>query len=360
MKGCLLTCVAIAVSRMASFGGYPSAPGTPPPAKSEAHWDYEVLFQASGVMVEHGAPHLQQAGTVRIIQGPTLNSVSEIDSASKVYAFIAVNHVNVPLLPDEHARRLNANSFLVRIPGYEFTISLAPQTPAEVVNEFERILAWFTCYQCPPGGYTATGGGGSGTSASARIHQAGDVGVKLVEKLADKMTHRMDGLMESQMASARNVETRNVKIGGDGTRTVLGTTRKVVGAGAGAASAITEKASDVVGSVLANNPLMKGLRGGPEGSKRFRLHNTLTAGMVAVGKVYVAADERGREMVSTTGEQSAEVLRERYGEQVADAARDGTHIAVDSYRILRFPAKFGAKALVKGAAKASLTKQANH
>jgi len=99
---------------------------------------------------------------------------------------------------------------------------------------------------------------------------------------------------------------------------------------------------------------MTNMRNAPHDSKRYGLHETLTAGMVSVGKVYVAADEKGRALVSTWGDNSSEILREKYGGEVADAAQNSTRIALDSYRIMRFPAKFGAAALLKGAAKASV------
>lgn len=333
----------------------PQRAPTPPPSMSEPHLEYEVVFQAPGVLEETGAPQVRQEGTVRVIQGPTHSTVQTLDDSTMVYAFLAASHVNVPLPPDQQVQKIQPNVFVLRTPGHEFKVTFAAHTQPELLTEFEKVLAWFTSYQGPPIGTTP--GGVSGGVAS-RLSQAGDSGVAFVDKIAGKVSKRMDGFMDPKLEAARAAETKNVNIGGKATGAVLGTTRKVVGAGAGAANAVTEKASDVVGAVLANNPLMKGLRSGKEGSKRFRFHNTLTAGMVAVGKVYVAADERGRAIVSTAGENSAQVLQHRYGDQVAGAARDSTHIAVDSYRIFRFPAKFGASALIKGAAKASLADNA--
>ncbi len=309
------------------------------------HEEYEMVLSAPGSIEEQGAPHLRQEGLVRVIQGPKQVQVHTMDDATMVYAFLSVNDMNIPLLPDQKASKHSPTSYTLRIPGHKFTVSLADDTPPEVLVEFEKIVGWFCSYQGEPAGNTLR--------MSQRLERAGDKGVEMVEKLAGKLETQLSTRMEPHMVAAREVETKNVNIGGKATATVLGTTRKVVGAGAKGASVVTDKASNVVGSVLGNNPIMKNMRKAPEGSRRFRFHETLTAGMVAVGKVYVAADEKGRTIVSTAGENGAEVLRERYGDQVAGAAKDGTHIGVDAYRIMRFPAKFGASALLKGAAKAS-------
>lgn len=310
------------------------------------HEEYELVFSATGCIEEKGAPHLKQNGIVKVIQGPKQIQVHTLDDATMVYAFLSVNDINIPLLPDQKAEKLSPTSFKLRIPSHEFIVTLENNTPDELLTEFEKIISWFCKYEGEPAGNTGR--------LSQRFERAGDQGVAMVEQFASKVEISLNDRIQPHVNAARECETKNINIGGKATASVLGTTRKVVGAGAKGASVVTDKASDVVGSVLGNNPLMKTMRKAPEGSRRFRFHETLTAGMVAVGKVYVAADEKGRAIVSTAGENGAEVLRERYGDQVAGAARDSTHIGVDAYRIMRFPAKFGASALLKGAAKASL------
>jgi len=379
-----------------------------PANTTSQHAEYEMVFEAKGVLEEKDAPHLRQDGIIRVIQGPKMINVDTLDGNTLVYAFLSVNEVNVPLVPDQEASRISPHCYKIRVPDHEFTITLDGEkcTP-EIEVEFEKILKWFVTYQGEPAGKISAAAVPASApvapsappsdasmdppagapmaadpapapasdaesvpvpqgrpSMSDRFDAAGARGVAFVEKVAGKVETKVNGVIDPKLESAHNVESRgeakDVKLGGKVTSTVLGTTAGAVGKVAGAANSVSEKASDVVGTVLGKNPIMKNLGKAEEGSKRFRFHRTLTSGMVAVGNVYVTADERGRQIVSTAGENSAEVLRARYGKEVSGAARDSTHIAMDSYRIMRFPAKFGASALLKGAAKASVTSTAKN
>lgn len=321
------------------------------PAGYDPHAEYELVFQAVGTVQEYGSLEYRQSGIIRVIQGPKQVHVKTMDHYSDVFAFLSVNDLNIPLLPNQTARFVNPYGYAINVSSRTFFVTLDRSTPDEFIREFEKILSWFCSFQ------SAHDSNNSRPSGMARkIDNAGNKGVDMVERIADSIHTKLTYAMEPRLRAAREAETHQVNIGGRATATVLGGTRSAVGKVAGFAGVVTDKAANVVGTVLAKNPVMNNMRNAPEGSKRYGLHETLTAGMVSVGKVYVACDEKGRALVSTWGDNSAEVLRERYGDQAAGAAQDSTRIAIDSYRILRFPAKFGAAALLKGAAKASVAR----
>lgn len=328
----------------------------PPPRMGEPHRELELIFEAAGELEEIGTAKVWRKEIIRIIQRPELPLVETMNDSTMVHAFLTTSDVNVPLLPDQEVKKIDPNVFILRHLEHEFKVTLDQQTAPELLAEFEKVLEWFTSYQGPPTGTQP--GGVPGNAITKRLSKAGEAGVAAVDKIAGKVSEKVDGFMEPKLEAARAGDTRNVNIGGKATRRILGKTRKVVGKTAGAADKVTDKASDAVGSILANNPIMKALRKGKKGTTHAKLHNTVTAGMAAAGKVYVAADERSREIVSTAGENSSEVLEQRYGDQVADAAKDSTRIALDSYKIFRFPASFGASALIKGAAKAAMADKA--
>lgn len=331
-----------------------------PPPCAVHHDQFEMVFEAPGSLTEIGGHGLNISGTVRVIQGPRASSVPVMDNSTLVYAFVSAGEANLPLLPNQPARRVSKHSFEFEIPNRRFAVRLSSSTPSELIDEFENVLKWFCVYESMPPGKTST------DATAAPIHappqgmmgKAGDQGVAFVERYGDKINSAINNRLGASLENARGQETRNVNVGGKATSSVLGGARKVVGTGAGIAATVTDKASDVVGGILGNNPVMKGLRNAPEESKRFRFHDTLMSGMAAVGKVYVAVDEKGKTIISTTGDNASEIVREKYGPDAAAAASDSTRIAVDSYRIFRFPAKFGASALLKGAAKASVKRSA--
>lgn len=330
------------------------------PQHAVPHEEYELVFQALGTVNEVGGHQLRLSGKVRVIQGPKQLNVNTLDDATMVYAFLSVNDMNLPLLPNQRARWVAPLVYEIHIPGREFSVALDQSTSDELIVEFEKILRWFCKYDTPTQAAPGSPAAAAGSSFARRLDRAGDSCVAFVERVGGRMQGGVTTRVDAQVDAARGTPTRNVPLGGRATAGVMGGTRRAVGAGASLASKVTDRASDVVGSVLGSNPIMKSLGNAPEASKRFRFHDTLTSGMVAIGKVYVAADEKGRSIVSTTGEGGAEILRERYGEEVAGAARNGTGIAVDGYRIMRFPAKFGASSLIKGAMKAGARQSANN
>lgn len=324
---------------------YTSPGGTPLPSHSVHHDEYELVFQAQAVVQEYGGQHPRLSGNVRVIQGPKHHQVQTLEDTTLVYAFLSIAELNLPLLPDQPATRLCQFSYDISVPGRRFHLKFDHTTPSQLVIEFDNIIRWFCNYQ-------QQSNAPQSTTVASRMDRAGTSGVQFVQRIGDRVQHHVEQNLDKHISAARTAESRSVPLGGRATANVLGGTRRVVGVGAGVASKLTERASDVVGSVLGNNPVMKNLRSAPQDSKRFRFHETLTSGMVAVGKVYVAADEKGRAVVATAGDSGAEILRERYGDEVAGAARNSTGIAIDGYRIVRFPAKFGASSLLKGALKA--------
>lgn len=327
-----------------------------------------MVFEAAGSLKEIGGHGLDISGKVRVIQGPRASSVSVMDSSTLVYAFVSVGEANLPLLPNQPARRVSSTAFEFEMPDRRFSVHLSPSTPSELVDEFENVLKWFCVYESRPSGVSVAPGAPGAPNAAAQpavasppqgmLDKAGAQGVAFVERYGDKINTAINSRLGASLENARAQETRNINAGGKATSSVLGGARKVVGAGAGIAATVTDKASGVVGGILGGNPVMKGLRNAPEESKRSRFHDTLMAGMAAAGKVYVAVDEKGKTIISTTGDNASEIVREKYGDDAAVKVRDSTRIAVDSYRIFRFPAKFGAATLLKGAAKAGAKRSA--
>lgn len=326
------------------------------PSGYDPHAEYELVFQAVGTVEEYGSLACRQGGIIRVIQGPKQLDVKTMDGYTSVFSFLSINSLNIPLLPDQTARFVEPYLYSVNVTGRTFFVALERTTPDELMREFEKILSWFCSFQ---GAHTHDNNSGKPGGMARKIDSAGNKGVDLVERLADRVQAKLARTLEPRLRAAREAETRQVSIGGRATAGVLGGTRSVVGKVAGVAGVVTDKAASAVGTVLARNPVMNNLRNAPQDSRRHSLHESLTAGMVSVGKVYVACDEKGRAVVSTWGDNSAEVLREKYGDQVAGAAQDSTRIAVDSYRIMRFPAKLGVAPLLKGAAKASAHNNGN-
>lgn len=77
------------------------------------------------------------------------------------------------------------------------------------------------------------------------------------------------------------------------------------------------------------------------------------AGLLAFGRIYVAADNQGKIIIGDTGKGTAEYAGVTYGDEAEQVARQLGGIALDGYRIARFPKKLGATAILKGALKST-------
>jgi len=326
---------------------------TLPPANSEEHRDYELLFQAVGEVIEKGAG--KHIGTIRVIQGPKFETggavvdIEDLDDDTAFYGFLSVNMENIPLLPQNHVEKISDHEYDIHIPGREFKVILEDATDEELIEEFENILVWFCKYEKQSVDDVA---------AAQRLENMGDQGVSTVDNIGSRVQQRISRTFQPHLDAARAEEGRNIPIGGETTSNVLGTTRHVVGSVAGVTGQITDTASHGVASLVRRVSSRPNRTPLPPTSRRFRLRKTLNSGLVAAGKVYVAADEKGRAIIQTAGDSTSELLYEKYGEEVEQAAKDTTTIAIDAYKILRFPANFAVKAIIGGAVKSSAVAQA--
>lgn len=133
---------------------------------------------------------------------------------------------------------------------------------------------------------------------------------------------------------------------------LLSGARRITHIGASIASTATEKISSGVGRGLAGNPVTKSLADAPEGSMRRRLFDDLTSGAACVGRVIVEADAQGRVLIEEVGRGTSSIAGAKYGTEAENVSKEIAGIALDTYRIVRFPHKLGASSLLKGAFKA--------
>lgn len=197
--------------------------------------------------------------------------------------------------------------------------------------------------------------------ARSSIDRAGVRGAELVTKYGGKLATHISTRMEARAAaaSADGTPQRNVKVGGKATTATLGTARKAAGVGAGIAASVTETLSNKLGNHLANNRMANNMRSSPEGSTKRVVHDLLVSGGVAIGRVYVAADNQGKLLIEATSNGATKVTQAKYGDDAAQAARSIGGIASDGYRIIRFPNRLGATALLKSAMKGAAISRAD-
>lgn len=188
------------------------------------------------------------------------------------------------------------------------------------------------------------------------IQNAGDMGVKLTERIGNAINNAVSKQMRKRIDTARSTEnnTRNVKMGGKVTAAALSGTRAVAGAGASLASSATDKISEVFGKGIANNPVSKNMREAPEGTTKHTFYSNLMSGLMAVGRVYVEADKQGKIIIENAGDSAAELTGIKYGSEAEFATRQVAGITLHGYRIFRFPQKLGATSLLKGAFKSQV------
>lgn len=339
--------------------------------------DYEVLIEIFATVKEKSYPSPKKkplpqiiaspiTGVLRVVQGPlntSLQPTGDKEEEAVYHAFISISDVNIPLLSSQPARRCGAEmsrKFALRIPERVFIIQLHPETEVGLVDGFERLLQWFCKWeddQCTEETGPADSTGAVSVSTNhERFARAGDRGVEIVESIGGKINNSIQKRIAPRIDAAREVrETREAENGGArslklgvGTK-VLSGTRTVLETGANLASSVADKISDAIGVGIGRNPVTKTLSEAPEGSKRKGLYNNLMTGMLAFGRVYVAADHQGKLIIESTGRSAAAYAGVKYGDEAEAAARNMAHIAMDGYRIFRFPEKLGATSLVKGA-----------
>lgn len=337
------------------------------------------------------------SGTLRVIQGPLPPSSPDLNDASPFYhAFLSVGDVSIPLLPKCVASRGGLLHFQVTVPSGQ-TLSIEPNnsTQPELVDALERLLRWFCQWSEPtasgvaapvgfseatplkshtayPQAYSPAADAASISmqdvesvdvpppqSKADRFAAAGDKGVEIVERVGSALHRRITSALEAKRDAVEPDGQRSVKLGGKATSSLLSVTRKVVGAGATVASKLTDRISSSVGSAMSNSKVSRSMSQAPEGSLKRSFYDNLMAGGVVVGRVYVAADKMGKMIIEDAGDRAAQIAGKKYGGEAESATRNLSHIAVDGYRIARFPQKLGAVSILRGAVTSNVTSKAN-
>lgn len=175
------------------------------------------------------------------------------------------------------------------------------------------------------------------------------LGTKVHQSIQRKLTTRVEAAKEKG-------QPKDMKLGGKATSTILGSVRGVVGVGAKVAARVTDKVADIVGKGMSENRVSRGMAEADEGTKKRAFHDNLRAGLVAFGKVFIEADRQGKIIIEGIGEGGAELASAKYGKDAEEKARMVGGIALDGYRVARFPQKLGVTAVFKGALKSTAQK----
>jgi Senescence-associated protein len=355
----------------------PASP-SPPPSPAPPHGEYEIILTAVASIVEVAPGTATATGTLQCIQG----AVSE-NSEDGYFAFLTIDALQVPLVASHTSSCVGQNMFEIAIPGRTFVVTLDPQTEPSVVAGMEQLLRWFTTWKgaaspvgaheggahampsasldgetamaaatyAPAGMTPGQAGDGPLSRRTSKIDRAGVKGADLVTKYGEKLNASIKARADASVAANADKPTKELKLGGAATAGVLGGAKKIVGAGAGVAAMAIDKISSALGSGLANNKVMVSMRDAPPGSQKRKVHDTLVSGAMALGRVYIAADNQGKLIFETTGDGAGRVAGVKYGAEAEAAARAAGHIGLDAYRIFRFPQKLVASSLVQGAVK---------
>ena len=351
---------------------------------------YELLVELPATITEGPPPQLSHSaqpvlpvlteslsGTLRVIQGPRQDSAP---SPAAYHAFISLESLNVPLLPTHTARRLSVSPpiFEVRIPHRVFAIRVQKGVAHELVDSLQTVLQWFCGWvpaedashaevaqgamqpvhgAPPPPSFPPNTPPSTPDAQTDRFAKAGEKGVEFVERWGNRINTSIQKKLSARVEKAKETDPRQAKLGGKITGKALAGARVVVGKGAAVAHIATEKISGVVGKGFAKNPVTKSFSAAPQGTVRRNFHDNLMAGMLAFGRIYVAADSQGKLIIEDTGKSASEYARATYGDEAENVARQVSGIALDGYRISRFPKKLGASAMLRGALK-STTKSA--
>lgn len=263
-----------------------------------------------------------------------------------------MDDVNVPLGIGHRCDHGKGLSWDIELSGGE-VVCVECTGSEEDGRRLEEILRWFMKYEGKKEGGWAEWIEGLGVRGEEWV---GGIGDKAHGVVLEKLCGGGEGEEVVEVEGGER-ERRNVKLGGRVTRGVLGGARWGSEKGARVAHVVTEKVSDTVGGVLGGNPVVKHMREAPAYSKRHRFHKLMTAGMMAIGRVYLKADEKGKVVIETAGDGLGKKAGEKYGDEAEKATRDLGRIGLNSYRIVRFPNKLGASALLKGALKGAMKDQ---
>lgn len=302
------------------------------PENAQVQAGHELIFYEPGTVIDLKDSTIKKSGFIMVLQAPKDKSVQEINDSTDVYGYLSINELNLPLHPTATSFRKDEYTFIVRLPRHEFVIEFQDGVEKTSLAQFKKILEWFTGFE-------------KKLTAAEFFDEAGEKGKEKLEEISGAVLNKIDQVLQPHVEAARENETNEIGLGGGTTRSVLSKIRDFIGGVASFGSSAIDRASDSVGSALSRI-----LR---KTDKNYAFHDTLSSGMVAIGKIYVTFDEQGQSIISTAGDRSSEILRERYGEEVSAAARDVTSITRDGYKIFRFPVKFPVQVLVRGAQKAS-------
>lgn len=291
--------------------------------------EYETLLDTQGRLKEIEGHGVIARGRLQVLQ----HRISE----GNYLAILSVDEVNIPLGGGRQSRRTKRGFEVEIAGGRKFEVLLdGEQQETEL---FQRLLEHFTKFE-----------GLKERGWAERIMEKGARGEDWVGKVGDRVNQRVvDGLAARQPDPSR--KTREMKLGGKVTDNVLRGARDASEKGAKLTSGVTEKVSGKLGSALTGNPVVKNFRESPMDSRRKKFHDCLVAGMMTAGRVYVKADEKGKLIIESAGDGLGKQAGDRYGKEAEAAVRNLGRIGLNTYRIIRFPKKLGAKALIKGALK---------
>ena len=307
---------------------------------------------------------IQVSGLLRILQGPA-PSTSTSSGPNLVHAFLSIDTLSLPLIPAVTARGDNdSRNFFLSFPQpatSSFQIVLHQKTESNLVSGFRDLLKWFCTWTSSDGKNISPGGLVSDAQSSSsdqpdRFAALGDRGVAFVEKHGQRIQSRI----ERKFSSRRNPEDAPMNrknstkagsaIGGAGV-TVLSGASAVVGRGAKIASHVSEKVSGGIAHGITQNSMSRSIADAPRGTLKRRFADELRSGAAAFGRVYLAADQQGKLIIECTTDNASAAAGEKYGDNAEAAGRNVGRLAVDGYRIFRFPQKLGATAIVKSAVK---------
>lgn len=401
---------------------YATPPSSPPAPSAERPGGYEIILSADGSILELAPGTAYVSGPMQCIQGAVSDNPADgffaFLSIDQLQIPLVSNHKSSRV--DSHTFRIeipgrNFNVSLNRqtepnvIAGMEGLLSWfttfgscsepAGNHPPPTVSDIkpspsDRLhhsiepdypansnFPANPAYQPDPNAYANYAPGGSAPATSmngecaasdaglpsvnppsqsnSRLDRAGVKGATIVTKYGEKLNKSLKARADASVAASANKPQKNVKLGGAGTASALNSAKKVVGTGAGLAATVIDKVSSAIGSGLANNKAMATMRDAPEGSQKRKTHDLLVSGAMAVGQVYIAADNQGKLIFETAGDGAGRVAGAKYGSEAEAATRATGRIALDGYRIFRFPNKLIASSLVRGAVKGSTAAAAN-
>lgn len=198
------------------------------------------------------------------------------------------------------------------------------------------------------------------------INALGERGVSVVNTLGTKLNETINTELERRRARIEREQEegtynrRQVKIGGKVTNSILSTSRKVVGLGAAQTAKLTDSLSTTVSDMMTKQASKKRSTSPTkqETSKQSQeFYDHLMAGALVFARVYVEFDRQSKLVIQDTGDRVSDIANRKYGYEAEMAARNLTGIAVDGYRISRFPEKIGSSSIVKGAFKTSFAQK---